>query len=620
MTMGRRRGEGRAPQLKFTTQITAYLLSGFVLLALIFSMLYYVDARRTTESAAIRDISHSLDRTQSEMESLISLTQSVMSNLMTDEGLYDALTRYNPETDSYTRVSRVVQPLLFGHIRNIKALCAVQLLSDDYVFYTNNITYTAASDASVSEIYHRARESRSPFWTSVYDFTREYGHVLLEDQSLPIENRNLVSYVGELNAFKTSAGILEMWPAGVERPVAVLSIDEETLHAILENSLGRYTTACFLLDSDGMFLSHSDSQRLYQSLEAEALERLREEKEQSGYLRLRLEGEDSLMHYARLSNGWTLAAVTPRAAFSSGILSTIINALLIILLCALALSALLALIVSHRLSRPINQLLQAIRITGQGNFDANLPDAGNEFDVLHTAFNQMVQRIDLLICENYENTLRERENEMRILRYQTKPHFLYNALLIIRSTAMRSGDAETAAMVENLSNILRYVLRDDQNLTTVRDEINNVTDYFEIVRAGYDNAFTLEVDVDPAMLNAVICKMTLQPLVENCVEHGFDNPSAGGRIRLTGRIVDDRVSLVVWDDGKPWPENFSISDRERSSESIGMTNVRRRMALTFGDACAFQIFTPEEGGAAVKLIFPYRFGADFEDKRKEMYT
>ena len=209
---------------------------------------------------------------------------------------------------------------------------------------------------------------------------------------------------------------------------------------------------------------------------------------------------------------------------------------------------------------------------------------------------------------------------MRILRYQTKPHFLYNALLIIRSTAMRSGDAETAAMVQNLSNILRYVLRDDQNFTTVRDEINNVLDYFEIVRAGYENAFVLEVDVDPAMLNAVICKLTLQPLVENCVEHGFDNPSEGGRIRLTGRIVDGRVSLVVWDDGKPWPENFSVSDEECPSESIGMANVRRRMALTFGDACAFHIFTPEEGGAAVELTFPYRFGVDFEDKRREMYS
>ena len=207
-----------------------------------------------------------------------------------------------------------------------------------------------------------------------------------------------------------------------------------------------------------------------------------------------------------------------------------------------------------------------------------------------------------------------------ILRYQTKPHFLYNALLIIRSTAMRSGDAETAAMVQNLSNILRYVLRDDQNFTTVRDEINNVLDYFEIVRAGYENAFELEVDVDPAMLNAVICKLTLQPLVENCVEHGFDNPSEGGRIRLTGRIVDGRVSLVVWDDGKPWPENFSVSDEECPSESIGMANVRRRMALTFGDACAFHIFTPEEGGAAVELTFPYRFSVDFEDKRREIYS
>lgn len=132
MTMRRRKGEGRAPQLKFTTQITAYLLSGFVLLALIFSMLYYVDARRTTENAAIRDVEHSLERTRSDMESLISLTQSVMSNLMADGSLYDALTDYEPGVDSYARVKRTVQPLLYDHIRNIEKLCAIQLLNDVY--------------------------------------------------------------------------------------------------------------------------------------------------------------------------------------------------------------------------------------------------------------------------------------------------------------------------------------------------------------------------------------------------------------------------------------------------------------------------------------------------------
>ena len=137
--MGRRKGEGRAPQLKFTTQITAYLLSGFVLLALIFSMLYYVDARRTTENAAIRDVEHSLERTRSDMESLISLTQSVMSNLMADGSLYDALTDYEPGVDSYARVKRTVQPLLYDHIRNIQIIHTYRYCSNIYngIYSTN---------------------------------------------------------------------------------------------------------------------------------------------------------------------------------------------------------------------------------------------------------------------------------------------------------------------------------------------------------------------------------------------------------------------------------------------------------------------------------------------------
>ena len=164
-------------------------------------------------------------------------------------------------------------------------------------------------------------------------------------------------------------------------------------------------------------------------------------------------------------------------------------------------------------------------------------------------------------------------------------------------------------MVLNLSNVLRYVLRGDQNLATVREEMNNVMDYFELMRAGYDDAISLEVDMEPAVLNAAICKMTLQPLVENCVQHGMTNLPQRGVVRIIGRIRGDSVSLIISDNGSGWPEDFRISDAEHQTESIGLANVRRRMKLTFGEKCEFRLFTSEEGGAAVELVFPYQFGA-----------
>lgn len=604
-------------RIRFSTLVRNYLLTGFVLLTAIFSLVYYADARSTTHRSAVREIEHSVERTQSDLENLIALTQKAMSDLITDDQLYDALIDYDPAADSYATVNRVIQPILFNHLRNISDLCAIQLLNDQYVFYTTNITYTSQKNVVNSEIYRCARDMKTPFWTSRYDFTVEYGHEKLENLSLRISNRNLVSYVCELNAFKVSSGLLYMWPSGKEKPVAVISIREENLRDILIRTLGQYNKTCFLIDADGKYISHSNSDKLLETLGDDILQKLLQSGGE-GCLHVEFEGENSLLHFARLSNGWILGTVTFESAIYSGIFDTIIGTFLGVLLCALMLSVLMSLIVSQRLSRPINNLLQAIRITGKGNFDVQIPDMGNEFDVLHAAFNQMVQRIDALIRENYESALRESENEMRMLRYQIKPHFLYNSLMIIRSTAMRNADAETVSMVQNLSDILRYVLRNDQSLATVRDEINNVISYFEIVRGGYENAFSLEIDVVPEVLNAAICKLTLQPLVENCIQHGFDNPSEGGCIRITGRLFENRVHLVVWDSGKAWPTDFAETPRANSPESIGMSNVRSRLKHVFGEDSVFRTYTPDEGGAAVEIIINYKFEADFTDKRKEM--
>ena len=102
--------------------------------------------------------------------------------------------------------------------------------------------------------------------------------------------------------------------------------------------------------------------------------------------------------------------------------------------------------------------------------------------------------------------------------------------------------------------------------------------------------------------------MCSSDLVENSVQHGLAARGKGGVLRITGRIVGPNLSLVVADNGAGWPENFHMTEQEHATESIGLTNVRRRMKLIFGEESRFRLFTPPEGGAAVELVFPYRFG------------
>lgn len=597
----------RSHRLRFSAKVMLYLLTAYVILAVLFGSMYYINARQTTENRVIAEISHSLDRTANDLENMISQTENVYLNLLFDQDLFDLLISYKSGKLSHPQTLTKITPILQGSFRNLDFVNAVYLLNDDYVFYNSNRTYTSTLNVFKSASYLRAQVSEQPFWTSAYDFTAEYGHVLLADKSLPISNRNLVSYMGRFNGVHNSGSVLTMWPSHLKRPVVCINISVDELVNTLSSMHGVHDRDSFILDPQGMYLAHTDVEQLYASMDPDIFSRLNEA---SGTISAEYEGESSLLLHTRLSNGWTLCSAVSRSEIFGEIYSVIWTTLIGMLLGALVLCILLALVVSRQLSLPIKQLLQAINITGAGNFMVNLPRTGDEFDAVHTAFNDMTHRIDALIHENYEAKLRERENELRALKYQTKPHFLYNALTIIRTRAMKNGDAEAADMIQNLSNVLRYVLRGDQNLATVREEINNVTDYFDLMRAGYEDAISLELDVDPGMLNAAICKMTLQPLVENCVQHGINNLPGIGRVRITGRIVGNSVSLIVSDNGPGWPEGFTVSDDEHQTESIGLANVKRRMKLIFGDRCQFRLFSPPEGGAAVEIVFPYQFGTN----------
>ena len=595
--------------LRFSLRIACWTLAACLVLVTAFSVFYLINDGRNARQRETEETGRALDRTKSSLEDLIRRTENTYINLLFEDELYDLLLNFDRHTESLPKMSVQVRKILTKSLRNNDEIDSIQILSERYVFYTTNNTYTSTRNVGASPIYRRACGQSRAFWSPLFDFVEEYGHSNLMDRSLPIENRNLVSYAGRFNAFKSVKNVLRIWPSNMDKPVVQINITEETLRGFLTQTFGGRQGECFLADGDGRYISHTDPGRLFSGLDPEVMDRLRGQSGTDGMLKVDLDGADCLMQYTTLSNGWILAAIRPENGVYADTFRVIGSSLPGILLVAILLSVILAVLVSRRLSRPLRQLMQALDIAGSGVFTVNLPRSGDEFDEVKLAVNRMARRIDTLIHENYETRLSERENELRALKYQTKPHFLYNALAIIRGNAEKNGDARTAEMIQRLSNVMRYVLRGDQNMATVREEINNVVDYVELMRMGYEDQFRMEVEVEPGALNAAICKMTLQPLVENSVQHGLSARGKGGVIRITGHIEGMKLKLTVADNGAGWPEGFAINDTESAAESIGLANVRRRIMLTFGGQCEFRLFTPEGGGAGVELVFPYHFGA-----------
>lgn len=146
---------------------------------------------------------------------------------------------------------------------------------------------------------------------------------------------------------------------------------------------------------------------------------------------------------------------------------------------------------------------------------------------LINGFDHMVSRISTLITEVYEGRIHQKEYEMRALRAQINPHFLYNSLSLINWKAIESGQEDISRITLELSNYYRTSLNKGRNTLTLEQELSNVRSYLQIQQLMHDGDFDVEIDVAAEILQYESLNLILQPLVENAIDHGIDLKTEG---------------------------------------------------------------------------------------------
>lgn len=193
-------------------------------------------------------------------------------------------------------------------------------------------------------------------------------------------------------------------------------------------------------------------------------------------------------------------------------------------------------------------------------------------------------------------------NEARLaaLTRQINPHFLFNTLNSI-SSLIRTDPELARAVIYKLSNILRRLLRNHENLNPLREELQFIDDYMgiELVRFGDKLRFVKEVD--PAILDRLIPSMVLQPLVENSIKHGLSSKVDGGMIRVRSRLEGGRLRLLVEDDGVGIPEEKLATLFE---QGIGISNVNERLQVLFGNDYRMWIDSKPGQGTRTEIDIP----------------
>ncbi len=208
--------------------------------------------------------------------------------------------------------------------------------------------------------------------------------------------------------------------------------------------------------------------------------------------------------------------------------------------------------ISSNIARPIDLLTEAItktRVEGELK-ETHLTLPNNEIRNLADSYNSMIRHINRLIDELIEKENSVRKAEMRTLQEQIKPHFLYNSLGTISYLAHESNAPKVHDALETLGSFYRNFLSKGSREIPLRSEIMIVKDYLTLQQLRYgDDAFDVEYQIDEKVLDTLIPKLVLQPLVENSINHGVRLKGEKGIIRIRAFEQDGDVHVSVYDSG-----------------------------------------------------------------------
>jgi two-component system LytT family sensor kinase len=193
-------------------------------------------------------------------------------------------------------------------------------------------------------------------------------------------------------------------------------------------------------------------------------------------------------------------------------------------------------------------------------------------------------------------------NEARLaaLSRQINPHFLFNTLNSV-AALIRSDPDQARQVVYKLSKILRRLLRQQDNLTSLDEELSFVDDYLAIEMVRFGDKLRFVKEIDPATLDLLVPSMLLQPLVENSIRHGLSSKVDGGMVRVRSRMAGGRLQILVEDDGVGIPE---LKLATLFEQGIGVSNVNERLKVLFGDDYKMWIDSRPGEGTSTGIEIP----------------
>lgn len=314
------------------------------------------------------------------------------------------------------------------------------------------------------------------------------------------------------------------------------------------------------------------------------------------------------MFYPRRHEGTgvTLLLQQPRI-YTARVTGSIYSVCAIMGVLCLLLSLLCAWALSRHLSKPVNELDEAMGRVRQGDYDAELKsDRIDEMGRLTASFNRMTKEYRQNLERSVQRERELNETELSMMQAQLNPHFLYNTLDSLKWLGVTNGIPQVAAVSTDLAVLLRAGISGNR-LISLEEEIELLEKYLDIQLLRFEDRFACEIDVDESFQHCIVPKLILQPLLENAIIHGVSEMN-DGYIKLSAREENGTLVLSVQDNGAGIPpdilECLNRRDMEMPAGHLGLKNVDRIVRLYYGADYGISAGSEPGKGSYVELRLP----------------
>lgn len=389
--------------------------------------------------------------------------------------------------------------------------------------------------------------------------------------------------------------------------VIIVNTAPTTFFHIYQN-LVKENNTIYILDQNGVVISHSNVNMI--GVWLYHIENFRSQYDYNSYtIKKKLDQNTLISNYYDQSSGWIFVEEYPLEDF---ILSY--GRIVLVMLAAIIIMFLLIIIRSYKTTKYISEplidssqkmlLVQDDRLT-----HIPLQNQYYEIFVLSVRYNSMVNRIRNLI-----NTIKAKEREKSKLEFdflqaQINPHFLRNTLVGIKSLIITGSKEQAVSMLSAFIKLLNTPLYTEQELHTLKDEVEYIRNYIALMQHRYGRDFHYLVNIGKDLENFMIPRMILQPLVENAIFYGISEiEEEEGLIKILAYYSGTDIHIIVENNGKSITQEqidkiWQPDEKNRRSiNSIGLNNVLRRLKHVFGEETSIRIQQREFGGTIVRII------------------